>query len=77
MEEVVSGMAEDKFMLLPEKLPQIILRVSFTVKRFRRVDKDHKEFGHEVTIVTMQMLEALLRERFREINQGLGITISS
>ena len=66
MEEVGNGYGGRQVYVTPgETASNNIQDKLYGKKDLGRVDKDHKEFGHEVTIVTMQMLEALLRERFR------------
>jgi len=66
MEEVGIGYGGRQVYVTPgETASSNIQEKLYGKKDLGRVDKDHKEFGHEVTIVTMQMLEALLRERFR------------
>ena len=72
MEEVSIGYGGRQVYITPGETASNNIELKLYGKKdLGRVDKDHKEFGHEVTIVTMQMLEALLRERFREINQEL------
>ena len=66
MEEVGIGYGGRQVYVTPgETASNNIAGKLYGKKDLGRVDQDHKEFGHEVTIVTMQMLEALLRERFR------------
>lgn len=62
MEEVGTGFGGRQVYVTPgETASSNIQDKLYGKKDLGRVDKDHKEFGHEVTIVTMQGLQSIFR----------------
>ena len=63
MEEVGIGYGGRQVYVTPGETASNNIQLKLRGKKnLGRVDKNHKEFGYEVTIITMQMLETLSRE---------------